>query len=161
MRLRNETSENVFLTYAPVVVRILRPLDHRDFGASCNVSSKLVYAIGMGIVEGDLYLRFQAVESTVIHQLGIARGVSIMALLLMAIGFSILTYYISLNITRPIIGLTKIVKSIKDKSLGEELPLVEGSREVQFVHESFQRLMQVVKFANTVSCCSLAEVVSV
>jgi hypothetical protein len=149
-RKRGGESENVFLSYAPVKVNTLRPLDPSNFSVGCSMSTKLVYSLGIAIVEGDLYLRYEAVESRVDQNLKIARGVSIACMLIISILFTILTYFISLNITRPIIVLTRIVKSIKDKSLCDEVPNVEGgSREVSFVHESFQRLLKVVRFANT------------
>ena len=143
-------TETIFLSYSPVSVRVLHPLDPRNFSAGSTWSYTLVYSLGIAVAERDLFLRYEAVEKEVDRQLDIARSVSIAAMVLIAVQFIILTYYISLNITRPIIALTKIVKSIKNKSLRDEIPDVEGgSKEVSFVHESFQRLMKVVRFANT------------
>lgn len=142
--------ERIFVSYSPVAVKVLHPLDPRNFSSGSTWSSTLVYSLGIAVAERDLYLRYEAVEEEVDRQLDIARSVSIAAMVVIAVQFIILTYYISLNITRPIIALTKIVKSIKNKSLRDEIPDVEGgSREVSFVHESFQRLMKVVRFANT------------
>lgn len=126
VRQRNGRPENVILSYAPVNVPVITPLNPGAFSAGCNVSSKLVYSLGIGIVESDLNLRYAAVEKSLEHNLMIARGVSIGAMLLIAILFTILTYFISLNIARPIIALTKIVKSIKTKSLRDEIPEVDG-----------------------------------
>lgn len=118
--------ENVIISYSPVSVTVLTPLDPSNFSAGCNVSAKLVYSLGIAIVEGDLYLRYEAVESSVDHNLKIARGISIAAMLVVATLFTLLTYFISLNIAKPIMALTKIVKSIKNKSLRDEIPDVEG-----------------------------------
>ncbi|CAB9506181.1 expressed unknown protein [Seminavis robusta] len=150
VRTQDGDPQSVFMAYAPVNVRVLRPVDHRDFAAGSNASSKLVYGLAIGIVESDLFLRYEAVEERVDQQVFMSTAVSVFSMVIIATLFTVLTYYISLNIIRPIIALTKIVKSIKNKSLREEIPDVQGgSREVSFVHESFQRLMKVVRFANT------------
>ncbi|CAB9497324.1 expressed unknown protein [Seminavis robusta] len=150
VRMYDGEEHIVFLAYAPVYVRLMRPLDHRDFAAPVNVTARLVYSLGIAVDVSDLYLRFVAVEGRVDAQLKLARGFSIAAMVVIAVSFTILTYYISLNVVRPIIALTKICKSIKDKSLRDDIPDVEGgSKEVSFVHESFQQLMKVVRFANT------------
>lgn len=150
IRTNDESEETFFIAYTGVNLRILRPLDHRDFATANSISSKLVYSLGIAISESDLYLRYETVERQIERQLDITRGVSIAAMVIMAFLFTVLTYYISMNIIRPIIALTKIVKSIKNNSLREDIPDVEGgSKEVSFVHESFQRLMKVVRFANT------------
>jgi hypothetical protein len=133
--------QTIFLAYAPVSVAVLRPKDHRVFAAPCNTSSSLLYSVGIAVDQSDLYLRYERVENRVDDQLKVFRGFSIAAIVVIAVGFTILTYYISLNIVRPIIALTKICKSIKNKSLRDDIPDVEGgSKEVSFVHESFQQV---------------------
>lgn len=150
VRTVNGNKETAFLSYAPVRIDIFDPIDNRNFSAGCNVSTKLVYSLGIAVAQNDLYLRYREVEDAVDTYLDIARGLCIAGMVILAICFEILTYFISLNIIRPIIALTKIVKSIKNKSLRDEIPDVEGgSREVTYVHESFQRLMKVVRFSNT------------
>lgn len=122
----SDQDEVVIISYSPVSVTVLTPVDHSDFAAGCGVSDRLVYSLGIAIVEGDLYLRYEAVESSVDHSLKIARGVSIAAMLMVAILFILLIYFISLNIARPIIALTRIVKRIKNKNIRDEIPDVEG-----------------------------------
>jgi hypothetical protein len=141
VRMYEGQPQTIFLAYAPVSVAMMRPLDHRVFAAPCNTSSRLLYSLGIAVDQSDLYLRYEGVESRVDDQLKVARGFSIAAMIVIAVGFTILTYYISLNVVRPIIALTKICKSIKNKSLRDEIPEVEGgSKEVSFVHESFQQV---------------------
>jgi hypothetical protein len=141
VRMHEGQPQIIFLAYAPVSVALLRPLDHRVFAAPCNTSSRLLYSIGIAVDQSDLYLRYEGVESRVDDQLKVARGCSIAAVVVIAVGFTILTYYISLNVVRPIIALTKICKSIKNKSLRDEIPDVEGgSKEVSFVHESLKQV---------------------
>lgn len=147
LRTKDEEEQRVFLAYAPVFLDVWRPLNNKNFSAGCSSTPQLIYSLGIAVDERDLYLRYQGVENRVDAQLDVARGISIAFMVLIAMMMLLLTYYISLNITRPIIALTMIVKSIKNKSLRDEIPDVEGgSREVSFVHESFQRLMKVVRF---------------
>ena len=50
-RTRNGKEEKVFLAFAPVNVRVLRPLDHRYFAAGTNMSTNLIYGLAVGIAE--------------------------------------------------------------------------------------------------------------
>jgi hypothetical protein len=97
-----------------------------------------LYSLGISVVDQSvLYLRYEGVESRVDVQLKIARGYSIAAVVVIAV-FNRLhlikcceTYHCAYE----------DLQEHKNKSLRDEIPDVEGgSKEVSFVHESFQQV---------------------
>lgn len=56
----------------------------------------------------------------------------------------------SLYVQQPIMVLTAIVKSIRKKTLGDELPQLDGgSCEIYDMYESLEQLCKIVRFSNT------------
>jgi hypothetical protein len=60
------------------------------------------------------------------------------------------TRTMSLYLSQPIMVLTAIVKSIRQKTLGDDLPQLEGgSCEIYDVYESLEQLCKIVRFSTT------------
>jgi hypothetical protein len=60
-----------------------------------------------------------------------------------------MTYTMTIYLAQPILCLVGIVKSISDKTLTDELPLLQGgSCEIHDVYDSLEKLCKIVRFSN-------------
>jgi hypothetical protein len=61
----NGEQQDLYMTYAPVMLRSLRAINHSDFSAGVEARDSLVYALGFGIATSDLAFAYQEVKDKV------------------------------------------------------------------------------------------------
>ena len=142
--------EVVFMTFAPLIQRTLVPVNASDFSAGVRSNTTLVYSLGFGITMDDLVLPFTVVEDEVTADVRQVQYISLALILAAVLCVLYSTRTMSLYLSQPIMVLTAIVKSIRQKTLGDELPQLEGgSCEIYDMYESLEQLCKIVRFSNT------------
>lgn len=153
-RFQRKTKEGlyqtVFMSYAPLYQRTLTPVDASDFGRGCTSKQTLIYSLGFGITTEDLVLPFTVVENEVTADVRRVQYISLALIVCAVLSVLYMTYTMCLYLSQPIMVLIAIVKSIRTKNLGDELPALDGgSCEIYDVYESLEQLCKIVRFSNT------------
>jgi hypothetical protein len=148
---RNEggSQEKMFITYSPVKVRSLSPVDSSDFSRGVRYVDKLVYSVAFVVPVEELTAPYDRITDIVSGATQKTGYTFFMLIAMTAVVVLIITSMIAITVTRPMMSLLKIVESINEKSIQEELPpMTGGSREVNQVYNSFAKLYKVVRFSN-------------
>ena len=121
------TPEKVYLTYAPLHLRTLTPIDNSDMTAGVKSNlQQLVYSIGLGITEEDLNFPFRTVQKKVNDDIDRDKIISYSLIIFAILMVVYMTYSMCFYLSGPVVVLVNIVKSIESKSLQDELPPLPG-----------------------------------
>jgi hypothetical protein len=148
-RSDNVTQEEMYMAFAPVIMRTLRVLNHSDFSAGTESKVAPIYSLGFGITLEDLEIRFAEVEERVKENIDQVTYISLALIIGAVLMVMYMTYTMTIYLAQPILCLVGIVKSISNKTIEDELPHLEGgSCEIKDVYDSLEKLCKIVRFSN-------------
>jgi len=141
--------ETIHIAYVPIMTKVYKPIDPRDFSRGVNVTSSMVFALGIAIPETDLALPFTRIIQSVNQDISKAFAILISLIVIAGVlSISIATSLTS-SIVNPVLKLLGLVQSINSRNIQYDLPKLSGGcKEVTGIYGTFEKLYTVIKFSN-------------
>jgi hypothetical protein len=105
-------AETVHISYAPVIVKSIRPLNSSDFASGIEGSEYLIYSLGLCETEKTLLEPFEEIKEDVTKQINV--GIVILSIgIVVAILFIVyVSYIVTASITEPMLYLLELIRCI-------------------------------------------------
>lgn len=146
----SDEEETVYLAYAPVEVKSLRPVDPSDMRRGVVSYTSHIYTLALGERAEGIFAAFDAIGDSLQETSRIYIGILCVVIALAAITVLYLSSRVAMSIIAPLSLLLMLTTKINRSEIKEDLPYIEGgSSEVSQVYQTFERLFMVVRFANT------------
>lgn len=146
---RGEDAGDTFVVYEPVKVKALKAKDPSDFARGTETWETHFYSLGIAISESDLVLPFTLIKDDIEASIESALSLLVALIIVSMVLTTIFVGWVSYGIVHPVITLLQVVKQINSKDITEDIPHIKGgSREVDHVYASFEKLYLVVRFSN-------------
>jgi hypothetical protein len=143
------TLKTYYIAYASVETQTLRSVMSSDFSRGVDVFTSLIYSVGVAIPEEDLSASFMQIEEESSKVIDRSGAILISIIVVTAIAVIIMTSWISIAITRPLIVLLTIVQDINGRRIQDDFPTLDGgSREVQQVYMSLSKFYRLLRSSN-------------
>lgn len=142
--------ERIYLAYAPVTVKSLQPVDPSNLSRGVKVHKSHIFTLGLGERAAGIFASFDGIEDSLQQTSNISIAVLCVVIALAFAAVLYLSSRVTMSIITPVSQLLLLTTKINRSEIKEDLPHIEGgSSEVSQVHQTFERLFLVVRFANT------------
>ncbi|KAG7351000.1 Cache domain containing protein [Nitzschia inconspicua] len=143
-------TQNLFYSYCPVIFRELKPIQPGDFTRGVELSHVALYSLILAEVEEHLHSKFDAVSYGIQSDLKLTNVIFLVVTAVITLICILVTARISVLITKPMVSLLNVVRSVNEGRIGDVLPpLNGGSREVHQVYTSFAKLYKILQISNS------------
>lgn len=104
--------EDIYISYAPVVVKTFAPVDASDFSRGVSKSEYLLYSLAFAEYEDAMLAQFHEIEDDIDAQFYITLAVLCLTIVL-SIGFVVyFSNLIAVSMTEPMLQLLELVRTI-------------------------------------------------
>jgi hypothetical protein len=146
----NGGSEVVFWAYSPVKTFSFSPTNNSNFSSGAEHFRTTIFSLALAETQPGLYDAFDSVEEDLDNTVRIATIVLVSLITAAFLCVLFMSARVTVSIILPVSRLLHLVTSINKQELNDDIPEIEGgSCEVTKVHDTFERLYMVVRFANT------------
>jgi hypothetical protein len=108
----NGVVETMYISYAPVSVRSLTPIDSSDYSRGINQTQHLIYSLALVESEDGLLLPFAEIERTTRRQSNIAIGVLSIVIFLAICIIVYISHNLATSFTQPMLYLLGLIQYI-------------------------------------------------
>lgn len=150
-RLKEDGSEEMlYFAYAPVAVTNLRAINPSEFDRGVNFSTTTIFSLAMAEEANAVIGAFDSIEDSLQRITNIAISVLAIMMAVAVLAVLYLSSRVTISIIAPVTQLLLVVTKINNREINDDLPsIVGGSSEVARVHQTFELLYMLVRFANT------------
>jgi hypothetical protein len=105
-------AETVHISYAPVIVKSIRPLNSSDFASGIEGSEYLIYSVGLCETEKALLEPFEEIEEDVSKQINVAIAILSIGFVVAILFIVYISYIVTSSITEPMLYLLELIRRI-------------------------------------------------
>jgi hypothetical protein len=104
--------ETVHISYSPVTVKSIRPLNSSDFASGIEGSEYLIYSLGLCRTEEALLEPFEEIKEDVTKQIDVAIAILAIGIVLAILFIVYISYIVTSSITEPMLYLLDLIRCI-------------------------------------------------